>query len=152
MYDSGRGVPQDYTEAAKWYRLAATQGDANAQVMVGLRYDRGKGVPQDYVQAAKWFRLAAEQGEADAQSQLGSMYQSGRGVAQDYVRAYMWFSLLGASGEPVDGKLDNKLRDIDRNLGRTLRDIVAKMMTPQQVVEAQKLARECQQRDFKGCD
>ena len=32
------------------------------------------------------------------------------------------------------------------------RDIVAKLMTPQQIAEAQKLARECQARNFKNCD
>ena len=32
------------------------------------------------------------------------------------------------------------------------RDIVAKLMTQQQVAEAQKLARECQARNFKNCD
>ena len=29
--DKGLGVPQDYAEAAKWYRLAAEQGDTKAQ-------------------------------------------------------------------------------------------------------------------------
>ena len=32
MYESGRGVPQDYKEAIKWYRLAADQGFARAQI------------------------------------------------------------------------------------------------------------------------
>ncbi len=27
MYDNGQGVPQDYAEAAKWYRKAAEQGE-----------------------------------------------------------------------------------------------------------------------------
>ena len=30
-YDSGRGVPQDYTEAVKWFHKAAEQGEAQAQ-------------------------------------------------------------------------------------------------------------------------
>jgi hypothetical protein len=32
------------------------------------------------------------------------------------------------------------------------RDIVAKRMTPQQIADAQKLARDCLARNFKGCD
>ncbi len=67
MYDNGQGVPQDYAEAVKWYRMAAEQGDAKAQSNLGFMYDNGQGVPQDYAEAAKWFRLAAEQGDADAQ-------------------------------------------------------------------------------------
>lgn len=31
MYANGTGVPQDYNEAAKWFRLAAEQGHASAQ-------------------------------------------------------------------------------------------------------------------------
>ena len=27
MYENGRGVPKDYDEAIKWYRLAAAQGN-----------------------------------------------------------------------------------------------------------------------------
>ena len=68
-YRSGRGVPQNYRDAAKWYRLAAAQGDAVAQRYLGWMYLDGKGVAQDYAEAVKWFRLAAAQG-AVSQSQL----------------------------------------------------------------------------------
>ena len=64
MYDNGQGVPQDYAEAVKWYRLAAEQGDVAAQYNLGIMYDNGDGVPQDYKEAVKWYRLAAEQGDA----------------------------------------------------------------------------------------
>ncbi len=59
MYDKGEGVPQDYKEAARWYRAAAEQGHANAQLYLGGMYQRRQGVPQDYVQAHMWFNLAA---------------------------------------------------------------------------------------------
>src|SRR5215469_9394049 len=35
MYANGKGVPQDYTEAIKWYRLAADQGYSTAQFSLG---------------------------------------------------------------------------------------------------------------------
>ena len=41
MYDTGQGVPQDYAEALKWYRLSADQGDAMAQFNLGLMYENG---------------------------------------------------------------------------------------------------------------
>ncbi|MEP1198257.1 tetratricopeptide repeat protein [Tateyamaria sp.] len=47
MYDNGRGVPQDYADAAKWYRLAAEQGDADAQFSLSTLYDNGQGVGKD---------------------------------------------------------------------------------------------------------
>jgi TPR repeat protein len=30
MYERGEGVPQSYSEAAKWYRLAAAAGEVGA--------------------------------------------------------------------------------------------------------------------------
>ena len=45
MTSGGKGVPQDYAEAAKWYRLAADQGFAKAQNSLGAQYATGEGVP-----------------------------------------------------------------------------------------------------------
>jgi len=59
MYYNGRGVPQDYAQAAYWYRKAADQGDAGAQYILGFMYLKGLGVPQDYVIAYALFNLSA---------------------------------------------------------------------------------------------
>ena len=75
MFETGRGVPQNYTEAAMWYRRAAEQGDSLAQYSLGLLYDRGQGVPQDIVEASKWLNLA-DRGGAPA----------GAGSARPYSR------------------------------------------------------------------
>jgi TPR repeat protein len=45
MYRNGWGVPQDDTEAVKWYRRAAEKGDASAQYSLGSMYEEGRGVP-----------------------------------------------------------------------------------------------------------
>ena len=66
MYDTGRGVPQDYGEAVRWYRLAADQGDAGSQYNLGLMYGNGRGVPQDDIAAHMWANLAAAQGNENA--------------------------------------------------------------------------------------
>ena len=66
MYADGQGVPQDFAEAVKWYRLAAEQGIAPAQNNLGNRYAISQGVPQDYVTAHMWFDLAAASGQHDA--------------------------------------------------------------------------------------
>ena len=65
-YDTGKGVPQDSAEAAKWYRKAAEQGYADAQFNLGTMYDEGRGVHQDYAEAAKWYRKAKDQGVASS--------------------------------------------------------------------------------------
>ncbi len=59
MYNSGRGVPQDYAMAASWFLLAAEQGNPGGQSSLGSLYFSGNGVPQDYVEAHMWFNLAA---------------------------------------------------------------------------------------------
>jgi TPR repeat protein len=58
MFETGRGVPQNYTEAAMWYRRSAEQGDSLAQYSLGLLYDKGQGVPRDIVEANKWLNLS----------------------------------------------------------------------------------------------
>ena len=79
----------------------------------------------DYATDVSWFRKAAEEGNVFAQHALGVLYVKGEGVPQDYVQAHMWFSLSAAQG----GGTNNQ-------------DIIAARMTPPQIAEAQKLARE----------
>ena len=62
MYDNGQGVSQDYKTAAKWYALAAEQGDAEAQFNLGVMYFKGQGVLQDYVTAHMWANISAVNG------------------------------------------------------------------------------------------
>ncbi len=134
MYSNGQGVPQDYTEAVKWYGKAADQGDASAQYNLGLMCALGQGVPQDHAEAAKWYRKAADQGDASAQFNLGLMYGMGQGVPQDFVLSHMWFT-LAASRFPAS---ERKRRE----MAESNRETAASKMTPAQVAEAQRLARE----------
>jgi uncharacterized protein len=131
---TGRGVPRDDAEAVKWFRLAADQGDAAAQFRLGLMHSEGHGVPQDHAEAAKWYRLAAEAGYARAQYNLGLLYAAGEGVSQDNVMAHMWFNLAVAQFPVSDTR--------GRNAAITSRDVVASKLTPEQLAQAQKLARE----------
>ncbi|MCX6926551.1 MAG: tetratricopeptide repeat protein [Verrucomicrobia bacterium] len=65
-YETGRGVPPDQVAAAKWFRLAAEQGQVLAQYELGQRCALGVGVPADRIEALKWLMLAAAQGQTDA--------------------------------------------------------------------------------------
>jgi TPR repeat protein len=60
-YDNGRGVPQDYGQAAQWYRKAAQQGFAGAQINLGALYTNGHGVRQNRVVAYALFNLTTAQ-------------------------------------------------------------------------------------------
>jgi len=98
MYARGEGVPQDDTEAVRWYRKAADQGDANAQFNLGVLYFKGQGVPENDAEAVNWFRKAAEQGNANAQTFLGAMYYQGQGVPQNDAEAVNWFRKAAEQG------------------------------------------------------
>ena len=87
---------KDYVGAEKGFRLAAVQGNADAQAMLGAMYAEGQGVSQDDAEAVKWFRLAAAQGYVSSQFNLGVMYAKGQGVLQDYVRSHMWLNVSGS--------------------------------------------------------
>jgi TPR repeat protein len=135
MYEDAEGVPRDYAEAVKWYRLSADQGLADAQYKLGVMYVNGRGVPKDYSEAARLYHLAADQGNGNGQLALGSAYAAGKGVPKDYAQAYFWFTLAAVhAGNPVVAKL---------------RDWVEKNLTPEQVAEAQRLAREWKPKDAK---
>ncbi|HXR48385.1 MAG TPA: tetratricopeptide repeat-containing serine protease family protein [Candidatus Limnocylindrales bacterium] len=169
-YETGEGVETNITLAEQWYRhaalhenvsaqewfrKAAENGDASAQCFVGQLYDFGfVGVnvplkdhpgaiqtdyPENPNEAVKWYRQAAAQGNATAQNNLGAHYLTGDGIAMDYVEAYKWLNLAAAS-------TDDEASDI----AGTQRDNLAKIMTSDQIAEAQELSREFKPRTESG--
>ncbi len=95
-----REVDEAEIERGIWAqtRRAAEQGDAGAQVDLGVMYSKGIGVPQDLREAAKWYRRAAEQGFVYAQYNLGLMYRKGEGVPQDDREAVKWYRRAAEQG------------------------------------------------------
>ena len=55
------------------------------------------------------------------------MYANGQGFPRDYVRAHMWLNLSGTK----------ETQNAEKN-----RDAVAQRMSPEEIAEAEKLARE----------
>jgi hypothetical protein len=98
VYIKGQGVPQDYDEAARWYGLAAQQGDVKAQFNLGNVYFKGQGVPRDYTEAFKWYEISADRDHANAQNELGKMYLEGQGVVQNDHEAAKWIRKAAEQG------------------------------------------------------
>lgn len=117
----------DYDTALREWQPLARQGDANAQYHLGVMYHNGFGVTQNLQEAINWYRKAAEQGLAAAQYNLGVMYHNGGKVKQDYVQSYMWFDIAEINGALQAG---------------SNREVTASKMTPAQITEARRLARE----------
>jgi len=127
IYYKGQGVPRDYQEALNWFKRAALKGHPLAQYNVGYMCEKGEGTPQDYEEAANYYRQAAKQGNRLAQYNLGFLYEKGHGVALDEVQALMWYNLAAIQGE---------------SQARAARDRITVWMSPDQVAEAQRRARE----------
>jgi S1-C subfamily serine protease len=60
-------------EAVKWYRKAAEQDDANAQLNLGCCYADGRGISKDKVEAYKWFSLSVVLGNEKALDACGAI-------------------------------------------------------------------------------
>ncbi len=118
---------RDNAEATKWCHLAAEQGHAEAQSALGNMYRDGRGVPRDDAEALKWWRKAAEQRFGEAEYNLGLLHMEGRTVPQDNIQAHMWFSLAAIERWP----------DAAKN-----RNLLAGKMTPSELSESERLARE----------
>jgi tol-pal system protein YbgF len=95
-----------HAEAIKWFRIAAEQGNAFGQALLGLAYAEGLGVTKDNNIALKWIRKSSQQGNPIAQSNLGWFYAAGIGVDKDYNEAHKWFRKGAEQGDAFgQGKL-----------------------------------------------
>ena len=110
----------------------------NPTAAVSADFQKGMDAAQrgDYTTALREWTPLAEQGHDSVQYNLCMMYAAGRGVPQDYVYAHMWGNIAVFIGGKDKGKV---------------RDFVAKKMTPADISAAQKLARECVEKNYKGC-
>ena len=144
-------------------RRKAEQGDADAQIALGLMHHKGEGVPKDLAEALKWYRKAAEQGDFKAQYALGNMHYYGTGVPKDYATAVKWYrkaaeqhailqhfiGLLAYSGTavvPKDLVQAHAWLNIAATKGnedaKTIVTQVQQEMTSEQYTKAMKLARD----------
>jgi uncharacterized protein len=168
LADARENVPiPQRAKAEKWLRLAAAQGDADAQFWLGRAYQSGWFGAFDDRQAFGWFRRAAAQGLPDAQLSLGDMYAAGEGVLQSDLAAAGWYrraadhspaNLDGVFAAEVQltymyrgGRLKDKVQaykwfaivgsSVDPPIDDEIRD-AAQHMTRAQIVKAQRLAED----------
>ncbi len=162
LYQTGRGVEQDLSEAVRWYALAAEQGQFDAQNNLGLIYQFGFDEHSPNIdEAARWFKSAADRGHSHAMYNLGVLHRTGDGVPLNYDESSRLFrqsarqgfipaqtaiaeALLEGRGIKIDkvealkwaivasDALDQTAHEIRRTLERTLR--------PEQILEAERRA------------
>jgi TPR repeat protein len=74
MYLRGSGTEQNYAEAARWFRKAVDQGQANAGFLLGEMYWNGDGVERNHDEAATLWQMSAQHGNASAPAMLAKYY------------------------------------------------------------------------------
>ncbi|MDA9967427.1 CHAT domain-containing protein, partial [bacterium] len=92
-------VEKNQAESVKWYRQSAEQGNAYAQLQLGLLYNLGDSIVEDTVEAAKWLEKAAEQEITLAYSALGEIYKYGGPQIEDLSKALFWYQKAYKSGD-----------------------------------------------------
>jgi TPR repeat protein len=171
LYNQLTDPVPNYADADRWLRLAAMQGDAEAQLWLGIGYDRGYFGGIDCQESLKWLRKSADQGLPDAQVALAQMYQDGHGVAQSSEDADSWFRRAADHYSDISGVFqaevelayrsrDGRLRgnDVEAYMWIAVVDSLvdppidpatdddlkktAKRMTPTKIAEAQQTARD----------
>lgn len=134
QYEAGLAayLDRDYPSALKaWRPLALRERESSAaRLFLGFMYANGLGLAQDLTAAAEWYKRSASQDNMLAQVRLGFMYRRGEGVAQDPIQAYFWAALAARQDSHV------------QTIAAALQESMAAEMTPDQIAEAERLARE----------
>lgn len=126
MYQFGFGVPKDTAESISWFRKAADQGLGVAQARLGEIYFTGDATVQDFKAAREWLQKAADQHIAVAERRLGQMEDEGLGGPKNPIRAYALYEQAILDGD---------------GYAQRLRDALVQRLSPDQVTEAQALAK-----------
>lgn len=87
-------VPPEDNTVINQYKPLALQGNAEAQLQLGIVYLKGKDVAQDEAEGIKWIKLSAEQGNAPAQNILGMAYAFGKGVKENHDEGFKWLKKI----------------------------------------------------------
>lgn len=109
MYETGRDVRTNDSNAVNWFRKAAEMGDATAQAALGCLIEAGRGVPRDDVEALTWYRKAAAQRDGRGLFNLARFYEEGRGgLPVDLIEARRYYGRSAAKG---NGPAARRLRE-----------------------------------------
>jgi TPR repeat protein len=99
-YATGEGVKKSPIQAARWYRLAAQRGNAEAQFRLARIVHVGaRGLDRNPELAAQLYEAAARQGHHEAEYWAGYVYETGEGVEKDAAKAIDYYRKAADAGE-----------------------------------------------------
>lgn len=94
-----RSVAPDPAEAARWFRLAAEQGDTLSQRYLVEIYAEGRGVPKDPDESMRWCQRSAEAGDVRGQAQYGVLLLERSVGTPAEAEAVRWLEAAGNAGD-----------------------------------------------------
>lgn len=163
------GLIEDDAEAIKWMRKSALQGTAIAQYNLGLMLANGEGTPKNYAKAMEWLIKSANQGYLEGQTTLGRVYAAGEITPTDHKQAIYWLSKAARQGDSyAQSELAWSFRFVGNKIGayswwsiavtegysfvnKWLNEVESEM-TLEQIAQAQALAAQCYESNYKDCD
>jgi hypothetical protein len=92
---------EEYDDAYKWLKPWASDGEAEAQYLLGNMYEHGYGIDTSPRNALKWYRLAAGQGHRASKRRLKNLRKSTTTAAAGSESvATQWYQDLAEEGDP----------------------------------------------------
>ena len=137
----------DYKKSFEYFVWASKHGSDKAKIYLSEMYAMGKGVPADSNAALEIVLQVAKKGDVNAQWDVAQLYRGeqailsylgesvGGGLANKKL-SYMWFNIAASNG------LD---------LAKNMRADLTKILSQQELSDAQKLSTECIRSSYKNC-
>ena len=170
----GKGIYQNFKEAANLFILSAESGNQYAQSNIGLMYLDGLGVEKNNNKAAKYFKLSADQGNASAQTTLGYMHHLGLGMSISFPDAINLYKSAANQGYSIaqrnlgyiykTGNKEGKFKDLTYSLmwfmlaatdgdeiGKNQADILMVEVSEKDFLSAVSLVEQCFVNKFNDC-
>lgn len=129
-WETQQELSRNRTRSLAEWQATADGGDVKSQLELAERYRYGREVQKDLGQAIRWYVRAAVAGDDYAPYALGNIYADGETGVVNPSHAYKWYSIAARVSSDDSEELDQRKRE--------LTDI----MSPDDVAEAERLARE----------
>jgi len=138
MYNDGNGVPKNSKTAFEHYKRALINNNNNAMVAIATMYAQGMGVEKDFKTGFNWFKKSAEYGNSAGQIMFASILIKGHPELPELEpnpqHAYAWYRIVELNATEASFK----------KLGTELGKRLSSQLTPDQIVNAEKFAKNWQ--------
>lgn len=124
MYQKGKGVEPNFSQAVQWFKKSAKQGNPDAQYELGFVYKIGYSVTKNLAKSLNWYEKSAEQGHFNSILQLVIYYQSD---GQEFNPKYLKW-LYAMANYPLESNDSERIRQTVINAQTNLKELFQKAL------------------------